>query len=133
MFIVLQLSVTVCLISVMCVEHIHIVIGLEKEGPLLVSYGALRYYHIFSEKECGSNYYFFEMFLTLHTSSLPGSRNPSKGINPAFSKSMENLLDFTPKTVDIPDICMWEKFLLNFPSKCKPFSKESVLLILIPE
>ncbi|KAG1949498.1 E3 ubiquitin/ISG15 ligase TRIM25 [Pimephales promelas] len=61
------------------------------------------------------------------------SRNPSKGINPAFSKSMENLLDFTPKTVDIPDICMWEKFLLNFPSKCKPFSKESVLLILIPE
>ncbi|XP_056102141.1 E3 ubiquitin/ISG15 ligase TRIM25 [Rhinichthys klamathensis goyatoka] len=32
------------------------------------------------------------------------SRNPPKGINPGFSKSMENLLDFTPKTVDILDI-----------------------------
>ncbi|KAK2889093.1 hypothetical protein Q8A67_014468 [Cirrhinus molitorella] len=31
-------------------------------------------------------------------------RNPSKGPNPVFSKSMENLLDFTPRTVDIPDI-----------------------------
>uniref|UniRef100_A0A8C2H5D6 RING-type E3 ubiquitin transferase n=1 Tax=Cyprinus carpio TaxID=7962 RepID=A0A8C2H5D6_CYPCA len=37
-------------------------------------------------------------------SSLPGSRNPSKGANPGFSKSMENLLDITVKTVDIPDI-----------------------------
>ncbi|XP_016317292.1 E3 ubiquitin/ISG15 ligase TRIM25 isoform X2 [Sinocyclocheilus anshuiensis] len=32
------------------------------------------------------------------------SRNPSKGANPVFSKSMENLLDITVKTVDIPDI-----------------------------
>ncbi|KAI2663480.1 E3 ubiquitin/ISG15 ligase TRIM25 [Labeo rohita] len=32
------------------------------------------------------------------------SRNPSKGPNPVFSKSMENLLDITPRTVDIPDI-----------------------------
>lgn len=33
------------------------------------------------------------------------SRNPSKGANPVFSKSMENLLDITAKTVvDIPDI-----------------------------
>nr|WML68836.1 tripartite motif protein 25 [Mylopharyngodon piceus] len=32
------------------------------------------------------------------------SRNPPKGINPGFSKSMENLLDLRPKTVDIPDI-----------------------------
>ncbi|XP_059427258.1 E3 ubiquitin/ISG15 ligase TRIM25-like isoform X6 [Carassius carassius] len=31
-------------------------------------------------------------------------RNPSKGANPVFSKSMENLLDITVKTVDIPDI-----------------------------
>uniref|UniRef100_A0A672QUG9 RING-type E3 ubiquitin transferase n=1 Tax=Sinocyclocheilus grahami TaxID=75366 RepID=A0A672QUG9_SINGR len=32
------------------------------------------------------------------------SRNPSKGANPVFSKSMENLLDIAVKPVDIPDI-----------------------------
>ncbi|XP_016370493.1 E3 ubiquitin/ISG15 ligase TRIM25 isoform X1 [Sinocyclocheilus rhinocerous] len=32
------------------------------------------------------------------------SRNSSKGANPVFSKSMENLLDIAVKTVDIPDI-----------------------------
>ncbi|XP_067315574.1 E3 ubiquitin/ISG15 ligase TRIM25 isoform X2 [Pseudorasbora parva] len=32
------------------------------------------------------------------------SRNPHKGISPVFSKSMENLIDLTPKTVDILDI-----------------------------
>ncbi|XP_043098363.1 E3 ubiquitin/ISG15 ligase TRIM25 isoform X3 [Puntigrus tetrazona] len=32
------------------------------------------------------------------------TRNPSKGANPVFSKSMENLLDITTKTVDMPDI-----------------------------
>ncbi len=46
-------------------------------------------------------------------SSLPESRNPSKGSNPVFSKSMENLLDISAKIVDIPDISMWKKLFFN--------------------
>lgn len=41
--------------------------------------------------------------------SLPESRNHSKGANPVFTKSMD--IDNAAKTVDIPDISMWKKFL----------------------
>ncbi|KAK7144600.1 hypothetical protein R3I94_010883 [Phoxinus phoxinus] len=53
------------------------------------------------------------------------SRNPPKGINPAFSKSMENLIDFTPKTVDILDVYMPQP--LNSPA-AQNFVKRSELL-----